>query len=1299
MSNIPEISLLRKVLVHVHSGDNSGSGWIAPSIEDGKFYCLTSNHCVEVEPLQLFLTDDSGNEVPLTYLNIIADDKNDIAIIDVDYSVRDYPLERIFIGKVNTLYKTGKLAGFPQSRSGDTAIYSVKFQGIDSPNYKIIISLDNTNTSRQLLLDQVKGISGGGILAIEPDSKYKLLGIETKMADEFDSFNELVGTTIEAFNALLDKNGWPLLACPKYYYSSASWNEGRNVLIIEKEKYRINSWVGTKTARTIIKEVQLSLLEKNKEPLLICGYSGIGKTRTVLEACIQNPELSNAIVFNGYKDFSEFFNYKLREYCDSGIEDPIYIIVDDISLDEWRELARIQSSYTNIRAVAIAEMGSNQSHSSYSHIIQMIPYDESDVAKIVHNVCPSLLEEELQAIYRLSSNDLRFALLIAEYYTDFDDKQVWLETTSASDIVRRIMTQVVKIDDENYIDIIRIFSIFVDFGYQSDASNEIEFIAKYFNYKKKLLLRVVDLCIDHHLGIKKGNYFELSPRAMARLLFSKHYLYLIEDLPEFINSIPNEKLLRRFIMRAQECGGETWKEVREALVSCFQQKYENAAFLSTCFYGIEILILSSGSIQEAMTYVEFIPEVGLTWMRNLIKSSGNTTLEKFSGMNGQREFIWTCERLACFKENFYTCEEILYLLSQYETEKGISNNSCGVWSELFGLLIANTETSFQDRFNLLITRMKGYKTGQNVDLFAAAIKYAMSMQGTRILPPKMVGGWITPECWSEKNINTLSDMIKIYFWIFTKFKENFAAMPPAMQHVVFQCLKDQMHDFVSPGISKIAPDLRDQYFVTLECLSQGQDQHTEIVIAINKRVKYEQFLLERDREESEISQRINYLMQQQKHFESTDFISRLKICLSENIYLDRETQTEKIKKLVKELLSNNNALQILGQVLASDNIKDYSYTVFAEILGELDSEYKLVNKINHNFAVASNKFSEYYYLGVYKKKRKLPDFINHILEDNISVNPSGVLQLSILCDFSNTGRKRIFKLLKDGIVNNYILNLSEQSWISLLSLKDMKDILNILVGNNTNDSIFYFFRLGELWLKNSQNNELADFLLQCSEVLPKATCRHYVMEFIRLMESMPQQLTHRCIILVIRSIDYSSLVNNQYNQIRFIQKYANGSFAKEIAFEVCSCLEEQFEHSLFGFSFSLLIKMLSAQAILQWIQIKSSERAEIIAYHLPAPSLEGQSIPEVTLMVLEKYGDDEQVLQRFLSGIHAWEVHNLDQIAHASTKILEVLETYKDYPLIAIRKWVEYEKSWINSRLEQKHEYDAMKERFGNNQL
>lgn len=1293
-----DISLLRKVLVYIQSGENKGSGWIVSSIESGKFYCLTAQHCVDNKSMDLFMIDNSENEIPLNYRDVITDDKNDIAIIDVEYPFKEYPLDHIFIGKINTLYHTGGLAGFPISRNGDLAVYTVKFQRVDPCNYKISICLDNANTSKELLYSQIKGISGGGIFAVEPDHEYKLLGIETEMADNLDTFNEVMGTSVEAFNTLLHENNWPLLSRSRYYYSGASWNEGRNVLVIKKEKYNINNdWVGTKAATTIIKDVQLSLLEKQETPLLICGYSGIGKTRTVLEACIQNPELSNTILFNGYDDFLHFFNYKLREYCSSATEEPIYLIVDDINLDEWNELARKIRSYTNIRAVAIAEMGSRQIQSAHRYIIQMIPNDEADVIKIVKNVCPSLSEPELQTIYRLSSNDLRFALLIAEYYSNFEDKHMWLIDHSALSIVERIMKQVVKVDNENYVAIIEIFSLFVDFGYQGNAADEVEFIAKYFNINKSLILRAINFCIDHHLGINKGNYFELSPRAMARLLFSKYYLDLIKDFSEFINQIPNEELRRRFIMRAQECDEQTWKEVQDALASCFQRKYGNAVFLSVQLHGIDILKLSSGSIKEAMTYVEFMPESGLLWMRNLINGAGNKALKNFSGMS-RREIIWTCERLACFQENFYICEEILYILSQHETEEGISNNSRGVWSALFGLGLANTEVSFQDRFNHLLSRMRSYK-GQDEDLFIAAINCALSIEGVRILPPKMVGGRMTPECWSEKNIQSFDDEIKIYFWILTKLKENVVAMSPTIRQVVFQCLKGKMHDFVSPVISQFNPDLLNHYFVTLECFSQGVDQHTEIVIAINKQVEYERLLQERHKEKLEIPQRINYLIQKRKQFEDTDFISRLKICLSENIYLNNNAQTEKIKDLAQELLSDNNALQIFDQILSIDNIKDHLYIFFAEILGELDFDYKFIQKINNNFITGNNYFSEYYYLGLYNRIKKLPDFIVQELEKSISENPFGVLKISVLCDFTDTGRKRILKLLQKGIVNNSILGLGEKNWATILSIKDMKEILNILIKNGTTNGAYYFFQLGRLWLRNFQSDKLVDSLFQCMADLPKAVYRHHTLEFIRLMESMPPQFTHKCITLVIQSIDFSSSIDNQYYQIDFIKKHAKGPYAKEIAYEVCSCLEAQSEHTQSGFSFSLLINMLSAQAILQWIRIKGNKRAELIAYHLPSPSLEKQFIPEVTLIVLKEYGNDKEVLNRFLSGSHALKVYNLNEVAHTSTTTLKVLEAYKNDSLMAICQWAEYERNWINGILKQKQEFDAKEGRFRDDEI
>jgi len=63
--------VLRKVTVRVCSGEEHGSGWIVPSIAEGRFYCLTAKHCVNKGNVRLFFITDDNKEEPLGYTDII----------------------------------------------------------------------------------------------------------------------------------------------------------------------------------------------------------------------------------------------------------------------------------------------------------------------------------------------------------------------------------------------------------------------------------------------------------------------------------------------------------------------------------------------------------------------------------------------------------------------------------------------------------------------------------------------------------------------------------------------------------------------------------------------------------------------------------------------------------------------------------------------------------------------------------------------------------------------------------------------------------------------------------------------------------------------------------------------------------------------------------------------------------------------------------------------------------------------------------------------------------------------------
>lgn len=1287
--------LLRKIVVQICGKNSKGSGLIVPSTEQGRFYCLTAKHCLDEDEISLTQLTSSSVEITLEYADILIDpdEKHDLAIILLkNYSAQLYPQKSIFVGYVNKAYTNGKLVGFPQSRNG-LAIYNVSFVSMDKLNNALKMQLTDTNTSQVNLKEQIDGISGGGVFAVEANNEYKLLAIETELADKNASFNEIIGITLAMANNLLKSKGWSPLASPKYRYASMTWGEGRNVLIKEKECHSNNVWVNTKGSDILIKMLQDHLFEEGTQPLLLCGFSGIGKTRTVLQACIQNPELSNALFFDCYEQFSNAFNTKLRDYCNNSAEEPIYLIVDDVSFDEWDELTEKLKNYENIRTVSIAEMGQEDSlHSTRYRLMPMTPCGEDDVIKIVHNHCPLLSDEELRSIFRLSDNDLRFALMIADAYSQSKEKEMWSLSTqrSVKQILNRIMTQVV---DKRYIEIIKIFSLFVDFGCNGNSKQEIDFIKDYFKLNEIILNNAIDFCADHRLGIKRGNYFELSPRAFARLLFAEHHMLIIKDYSDFMDRLPTDELRRRFIMRAYECGGKTWKEVKDTLVSWFQKKYGQAALVvSSGIFGNEYVELSVGNIIEAMTYVEFIPDDGLLWMQLLIKNTDWDVLDKFSGYSGRRQFVWTCERLACFNEHFEICENILFELSQHETEGRLSNNSTGVWSELYGL-ISNTEYSFKERLNRLIFRMCNCENKPNHDLFKSALSYALSMSGTRLLPPKMVGGRLTPTNWEGQYIQTWGELIDIHMYVLTTLNQNADILPISMHHVVFQALKDHIAEYTSYGIIMLHFKLYECYRKTLERFAATEEQRLEIVIAINMQLEYEKYSREDDSNNSVSNQRIDELIQWRDSIAGNDLVSRIKILLAKNPFPNIEDYTENIRELVVELLENSDASNMLMEMLSLNDIGDYSFSLFAHALGELDTSYKLKEVIGRNFVCGSNSFSDDYYIGIYNQNKTIPDFVKQILDQAITQNPNGVLKIRIVCDFSNEGTERIIGLLEEGIINNYIFTLGKQWQIRQLSLVQMERIICALVKNCTYDSIFYFFKIGEMWLDAFPHDELENILYQYIIKIPLNERQRNSTGFVEMLEHMHHHLLE-CLNLVIQSIDYSSFLDTQTAHILFIKKHSHGQYAKEIAFGVCDCLEAQFNQVPCTLSFSLLINLLVPDMVLKWIKYDPNERAKIIAYHLPAPSLEEINVPEITLKVLEQYENNEKVFCQFIIGIHAFETYTLESVEKNSVKTFAMLEKYKNHKLALIRKWAEYEINQLKSLIKEKEQLDSMYNRF-----
>lgn len=435
-------------------------------------------------------------------------DGPDAAVLRVNYPAVQYP-ERLYIGHLNHDHDRAIIIGYPKIRGGKRLCCRVEinYTGLTAER-TIRVNMVDASTGKADLHQQVEGISGGGCIVEDGSGEYKLVAIETGFADRHDSLGELGCVGLDVFNDLLLSNHMVPLAPPRYRYASQQWERGRNIQQKQKEYRDYDRWVDTKASAGVIQGLH-EHFQNSKRPdrsMLLCGFSGVGKTRTVLQAFAGGGELSNAIFFDSFEDFDQVFNSRLKPYAATAPDERIYLIVDDVDLEKWQELDRTIRPYANIYALAISEMSEELKNRLDLPILWLPSCDEEDTIKVILAAHPTLTREDAHTISQLSRNDLRFALLIAYMAEKAPGFLKWednfaSDTYSARKLVERLMSQ---FRSESERKAVKIFSLFVDFGCAGRGTQELEFLGRYFDMDITLLQRTMDACLRHQLGISKG---------------------------------------------------------------------------------------------------------------------------------------------------------------------------------------------------------------------------------------------------------------------------------------------------------------------------------------------------------------------------------------------------------------------------------------------------------------------------------------------------------------------------------------------------------------------------------------------------------------------------------------------------------------------------------------------------------------------------------------------------------------------------------------------------------------------------
>lgn len=1273
-------TLYDKFTVEVSCFESVGSGCIVQIDESDYTYVVTAKHCLEgtgdnpqeftINDIKVrrFISEEGWKEFKA--LDYKLHNHADLAIIILK---KLHDLETTIIFE-NLRYKDSiTISGYPKALQGQQVNPKQNFIGdITYINEsRIEFRTDDTlSTFKKEERTYIKGLSGSGIYK-EFNNSLVLAGIFTEVKEKDVGYKILVGVPIYIVNGILQEAELPLLPKPTPYYILKRLGKYKYLWewVIEP-RLNNSSWVNFENSTKVINNITSHFLGSDENNVLhIIGRSGIGKTRTILRACQQTNMLSHVLYYQNYKALGNDF----IDYIKQNEDVEVRIVIDDISLEEWERLNReFYDYYDRIRIVTIGVVPVHKQNQIEGLLI-IEPPNDNDILSLIESIDSSLSEDDRTYLMGLCNRDLRLVMLLMEV----SKREKVLKVDSMNtvrtkfDSLQSVMDRIIQLfhneikDKEKFFDHYIKLCLLVDVGYRGAFRREIEYICNYFSISLPDLSSSMEKASACWLGVAKGEFFETSPRALARLLFENEGWPLIKnDLDNFITNMPTTAMQKRFIDRAEECGKDVRKEVEAAL----------AAWFLRTFPIYDMSLLEDGEKTKIFkVYAEFSPENGLFWLKNTITKASKTEildLDKNYGKS-RRYIVWLCEHLACFKDYFWDCEEIIFKLAQNETETHISNNSQGVWKEFFLPLLSNTEIPFLERYKLLITRLNRVEK-QDLALILDAFKSIFSEHVSRIAPPKVVGGRVVPPEWKPATYEELYSIRKQAAQIFV---ENIEILNENIKEVVISFIVGNIEIFINYGvIAKVREALKDVEQSLIISLRNSLDDFISMTNKYDHNNK-NYFLDAVDWRKS--------LQTQNLEEEILEFISR-----DYWGYVHRSNEEDVLKKtgkLVSKILMSKIDLNKFTSWFNNSKVDVNSVIYLAETIGNYDkeeiySEYVIgliTENLARNFVVGylrgrSKRESD---LGIYEEilglyKEKHPDFI---------------VDLTLMFDITIRGYRRITYVIRNvGITNTRILyKFGNTEWEQALDEKLKIEILTIVLGNvQSSDAYYTILKILNKWCRQNDkavSQERAkltiDVLRTC--LIEDITFDDWDWKEVIIRIPNEKFIHYKCDLLTLALVKWKSghshLENYALEEIKKLSNNYPEAIMKNLGEKM---IDPQYRTSFFLNSYRGLFESISLPIVKGWIQKNGIDGALAMARHIKSPNPKENDktfVPPLTEWLLSYFETNDPFFREFLAGRHSFEVYNVKDRVEQHDILVKELTPYLSYPLRRVREWAEYE--------------------------
>ena len=471
-------------------------------------------------------------------------------------------------------------------------------------------------------------------------------------------------------------------------------------------------------ARDAINQFQLddrlnSFVEEIKARILqnpvsnISGLAGIGKTRTVLEACNRMSKEDKRRIIYVPKCELIFLIPFLRTLDQNK---PFILIIDECDKDELQAIKRIISG-GQITLVTI-------DYDSYddSEELKFNKLSNEVVAAIVKQIAPDLEEHMRAAVVKVADGFPRFAIHIAREIKEAMSRgeTVKLGRFKDTDIYKLLLRDRTGECEPDTIKILRVLSLFTKIGCMPGMvsagrrysgmgladPNEIDKIIEVFELDKNKVFEVYNEFSERKIIQQKGFSISVQPFPLA--------IYLAREW----NDKTHPDMVNRY-----------YKELPFALQERFMKKIkflDNVREFVKYFIGDKTSpfstaeLLNSPSNELFGQLAEIAPDLAMNSLEYAFEGwTDDDMKDKIS--EHRRRIVWTLEKIMFHRDLYERAAALLFRLAKGENES-IGNNATGVLVQTMQVFLAPTEASLEQRINWLRSLIPEFKQGKNIIL-------------------------------------------------------------------------------------------------------------------------------------------------------------------------------------------------------------------------------------------------------------------------------------------------------------------------------------------------------------------------------------------------------------------------------------------------------------------------------------------------------------------------------------------------------------------------------------------------------